>query len=186
MSEPKEEKPEEFKTQDELPTDDLKQQIETHTHTGAGTSQVNSDNVIRNWKSACRVYLAASTQNINSLVITKVAYETKDYDLSNEFDTTNNQFVANKDGYYQIDASAELQLSVASDIRIHLYKNGAAYEYVKTRRGDSGGSQSMNISTMIKLVAGDYIDIRADHATEQTDTINGGTTKTWLNIYKIY
>lgn len=140
-----------------------------------------------------RVYLAASQTGVADAVTTKVAWDTKTFDTGNNFDvTTNRRFTAPVSGFYQINATLSIlspgNTMVAS--LAYLYKNGAnIQEFGNTYPNVGVGNQvnvDHNLSTLIQLVAGDYLEIFGyGDVTTSTVTFNGGAAISSFSGYLV-
>ena len=70
----------------------------------------------------------SSNQNTTSTVLTKLIFNTKDFDTASAFDaTTNYRFTPQVAGYYQINVTAFIN-GANTAVAIYLYKNGTAYQ----------------------------------------------------------
>ena len=93
-------------------------------------------------------------QSLTAAVVTKVNFQTKEFDLTSAFDTTSMRFTPKVAGYYSITGNVYVG-SPASGL-IYLYKNGAVYKYGEY-------TPSENISTLSCLVyfngTTDYLEL---------------------------
>jgi len=124
---------------------------------------------------------SANTQTVSNSTTTKIAFNTKEFDTANCFDsTTNYRYTPNVAGYYQFNSSAQFAYTSTTRMRIELYKNGALYKRLTdaavAMNSITGGSVVyMNGST-------DYVEIYATITGTGTLTVNGGTADvTWFN-----
>ena len=141
-----------------------------HVGTGSGLTS-NSWNTIvdnlndlnsRSSSMPCFSAYSAVSQYPATSVATKVALNTKEYDVTNAFDaTTNYRFQPTVAGYYQINAgismSADTNLTNAD---ILIYKDGAAYygQHIDTNSGNQYADVST--STLVYLNGTtDYIEL---------------------------
>lgn len=133
-----------------------------------------------------RAYLA-SDATINTGGARKILFDTETYDALNEFDpTTNHRFTATRRGYYEINAVVmEDPTTDAISFSIFIYKNGSAITQ-KTQGSSGTDILSLQITDVLFLEAGDYIEIYVDSAEAGNITAKGGSTKTFLNIHRIY
>ena len=70
----------------------------------------------------------SSNQNTTSTVLTKLIFNTKDFDTASAFDaTTNYRFTPQVAGYYQINVTAFIN-GANTAVAIYLYKNGTSYQ----------------------------------------------------------
>lgn len=104
----------------------------------------------------------------------KLAFNTKDYDTSSNFDNvTNNRFTAPIAGFYHFESQAYIEGS-SNGISIALYKNGSLW-----KRGSfsvpAGNDQSSDVSETIQLAAADYVEVY--YTGTSTRTILGDTSR---------
>lgn len=82
----------------------------------------------------------SSAQNLASSTVTKLQFQTEEWDTANCFDnTTNYRFTPNVAGYYQVNGSLRANTSF-NTMQVALYKNGSNYKegnYVQTNMGQS-------------------------------------------------
>jgi len=116
---------------------------------GSGISVTNASGAItiantQNTGPAFSAY-QSSAQTLSSGTFTKIQFQTKEYDTASCFDnTTNYRFTPNVAGYYQVNASVQINVT-ASSINIQLYKNGSVtkslqYSSPTTINGASGSA----------------------------------------------
>ena len=124
---------------------------------------------------------SANTQTLSNSTTTKIAFNTKEFDTANCFDsTTNYRYTPNVAGYYQFNSSAQFAYTSTTRMRIELYKNGALYK----RLTDSNVAMNSITGGSIVYMNGstDYVEIYATITGTGTLTVNGGTADTtWFN-----
>lgn len=109
----------------------------------------------------------ATAQTIPNQVWTIVQYDTKTYDVQNEYDNvTNFRFTASKAGKYSVNAyvlTALVAWSAGHAAMLGLFKNGTlvANGYRSLVFAAINGYLSLMLSTDVDLAVNDYIDIRA-------------------------
>lgn len=137
-------------------------------------------------QSGCAGYLGTA-QSINNASATKVMFDTKEYDLQNEYDNvTNYRFTATKDGKYLITCKITFSdaLNTTDRIFVSIYKNGS--EYKNSDVGGSNGTyQGPIISTVVHLVAGDYIEFYVYQATGASKSLCNSPSYTYFSITKV-
>lgn len=136
------------------------------------------------------VYLAASQTGIADSTVTKILFDTEEFDTNNNF--ASSTYTVPVSGFYQINAYVEVESAANNGIasQLYLYKNGAA---IKTggRLYPSISSTvavdiPMNISTLVQLTAGDTLDIRAlFDVNSGTVTAIGGATISSFSGYLV-
>jgi len=121
----------------------------------------------------------SANQNLTSGVTTKIQFNTEQFDTDNCFDpTTNYRFTPTKAGYYQINATHNVEDTGAGSSPISwIYKNGAAYTNVcyQSPAGDclesAGVVMYLNGST-------DYVECYAYTAGATTRRVKSGENLT--------
>jgi hypothetical protein len=125
----------------------------------------------------------------------KIAFDTENFDEKAEFDpVTNNRFTAREEGYYQVNARARLVVTTntaAGDtVSIAIYKNGAIYStgtilaLATSTNVDIDNNDAPNVSDLIPLAAGDYVEIFFFQNTAVSQNIDNGTEVTYFSIHK--
>lgn len=127
---------------------------------------------ISGWSSSVQMSDSADTRVVSAVVsrassqsltaaLTKVAYNSVNYDSHNLFDTTNNRYLVSVAGEYEFSAMFSFSTSSSSGVAdCFLYKNGSAVanrqQYIPISSATlSGGS----VTFKDKAVAGDYYEI---------------------------
>lgn len=116
------------------------------------------------------VYRSAAWLTGTANQFNKVAFDTKLFDTSSNFDVvTNNRFVAPIAGFYQFSATVKNSGS-ADYIQIALYKNGAVAKNGVGMINAAGAIQmGLTVSGLIQLAATDYVEVfYFDNGTNQT------------------
>ncbi len=137
-------------------------------------------------QSGCAGYLGTA-QSISDSSATKVAFDTKEYDLQNEYDnTTNYRFTATKDGKYLITCKITFSdaLNTTNRIFVSIHKNGSEYKNSDVG-GSSGTYQGPIISTVVHLTAGDYIEFYIFQQTGASKSLYNSSVYTYFSITKI-
>ena len=108
---------------------------------------------------AFSVYLSAS-QTVTSTSVTKVAFNTKQFDTNTNFDTvTNYRFTPTIAGYYQLNAAIYASATAQTNGNIQFWKNGALYTYGSALSA-SGNNQCVNGSVIMYLNGStDYVEL---------------------------
>ena len=107
----------------------------------------------------------SSAQTLSSNTITKLQFQTEEWDTANCFDnSTNFRFTPNVAGYYQVNGSLRANTSF-NTMQVTLYKNGSSYKagnYVQTNMGQS------TVSCLVYLNGTtDFIELYGIFATGQ-------------------
>ncbi|MEZ4816572.1 MAG: hypothetical protein R2776_01165 [Flavobacteriaceae bacterium] len=88
---------------------------------------------------------------------TKILFDATLFDTNTDFDTTNNRFVAPRDGYYRVNCAVAASNSSAGGLFLNIYKNGVIYQ--RDNLGTSANSQFKTIHGIVALNAGEYVEI---------------------------
>jgi hypothetical protein len=119
----------------------------------------------------------SSAQTLTANAITKLQFQTKEFDTANAFDsTTNYRFTPQVAGYYQVNGAFSATANRTYSV-IYLYKNGSNFKSVVS--GNSTTGQGTSISTLIYLNGStDYIEIYALNGV--TQNITNSQQETWF------
>ena len=138
---------------------------------------------------ACQVYMSTNMTSLGNDTLTKLEFDTEDFDTDSAYDTTNKKFTvpANKGGKYLINACAYVAAGVDMYTQIHIYKNGSSVAYNYNHGSASaGGSLSNNITRIITLAATDYIEFYvATNATTRTVYTSNNIARTTASIVRL-
>lgn len=108
--------------------------------------------------------VATGTFSCSNSTHTQITFNTENFDTDNFHSTTTNTsrvtIPTGKDGYYQINCGVEWDANATNSRYISLYKNGTR-TYTSICSASSGSYPHSRLSTIINLVAGDYIEIYA-------------------------
>jgi hypothetical protein len=121
-----------------------------------------------------------TTQNVASGV-TKILLDTKSYDTGSNFDaTTNHRFIAPAAGFYQFTGSAQINGDLQGAVA--LYKNGSQIRVGSATTTAANASRTSNVSDLVPLSAGDYIELYWTSATGAW-TLTNSALITYLTGY---
>jgi hypothetical protein len=138
---------------------------------------------------ACQVYMSTNMTSLGNDTLTKLEFDTEDFDTDSAYDTTNKKFTvpANKGGKYLINACAYVAAGVDMYTQLHIYKNGSSVAYNYNHGSASaGGSLSNNITRIITLAATDYIEFYvATNATTRTVYTSNNIARTTASIVRL-
>lgn len=129
---------------------------------------------------AFSAYLSAS-QSVTSTVVTKIAFNTKEFDTASCFDaTTNYRFTPTVAGYYQVNIVLLCNATTSSLNLTSLYKNGAQFKTADNRPSTSGGVNITNTISVIVSMNGttDYLEVynRIDGTSPSIIGLSTGST----------
>tara|TARA_R110000803_G_scaffold73123_1_gene136892 strand:- start:127 stop:699 length:573 start_codon:yes stop_codon:yes gene_type:complete len=108
-----------------------------------------------------------TAQTLANVTVTKAAFNNQLFDTDNAFDTSTNRFTVptGKAGIYSIGAHLRLATGVSNlNLAVmYLYKNNAIakYAYNNHDANGRGAADSIALTTLLDLNAGDYLEIFA-------------------------
>ena len=138
-------------------------------------------------QSGCRVHRSA-IQSIPNSTWTKVNFDTEDWDIQSEFDsTTNYRFTSTKAGKYLVSASI-LYNTVADGTRVDIAiaKNGIKVESAISYAAKADAYPTVCVTSVLNLSAGDYVEIETLHDGGTSYDVSDDNKYTWLTIHKIH
>jgi hypothetical protein len=98
--------------------------------------------------------------SVSNNVVTKIPFNTKEFDTNNCFDSaTNYRFTPNIPGYYQINALLYFGSGSSGYMRLYLYKNGSAYTQGNMVPFTSITGQLLVFSQCVYANGSDYFEI---------------------------
>lgn len=131
-----------------------------------------------------RAYMAYD-QSIPALVLTKVAFNTKETDSLGEFNTSTYRFTAQNSGIYLVSASVLIGVlgsTTDTEKQLQVYKNGTVYR-ICDNAGKMGVGSSTLITTTVALNANDYLEFYV--YARIGFTLSGSAGWNWLSIVRI-
>jgi len=132
------------------------------------------------------IYYLGTNQSIPDNTEIVVAYDTKEKDSLEEFDTANNRWVATQQGDYSIKAGARLALPKdGCRFYLKIRKNGSNIAAAELHSGLADGYLEANVTTDVEMDEGDYIDAVVLHTHGDARNIQGSRDQTNISIYKI-
>jgi hypothetical protein len=133
-------------------------------------------------KAAFRAYAASSQLNLTANTWTKINIDTKNFDYGSNFDTTNKRFVAPVAGYYQINCAGEFTTRTNSaTYEIAIYVNGAAVSVKRYSTNAAGDAMGLVISDVVRLAAGDYVEMFMKSNNASTNDTLEGSIYTYMS-----
>ncbi|RLE52458.1 MAG: hypothetical protein DRJ26_04705 [Candidatus Methanomethylicota archaeon] len=152
----------------------------------AGTQVLNisSAGILTFFKqSGCSVYLSVD-QTISAATTAKIQFDTVNFDIQNEYDTTNYRFTASESGIYIVATQVFFDVGAASDLlRIYIKVNGITQAKSAITTADAN-FHVLLLSHILQLSAGDYVEIYAANLSSD-DIIKAGNENTKMAIVKV-
>ena len=122
---------------------------------------------------AFSVYLTSAT-NLTNNTLTKVSFDTENYDTNNAVSSGTFTVPTGQGGKYFI--YAQLSIACTSQSSTWIYKNGSIVtQNVIEASGNYFSDISSTVSALLDLTAGDYIEIYGRGISTGTVTLNGGS-----------
>lgn len=134
---------------------------------------------------AVSAYMGSTMNNVSG---TTLQYNTENYDVGNDFNTTNYTFTAPADGYYHVNVHADCSgITDGSTCVITLRLNGATDIVEMVERSPSADNTfSVLLSETIFLSSGNTLIVRAD-SSDGSNAIAGGNRKASnLSILRVF
>lgn len=140
--------------------------------------------------SSFRAYPSAVTNISTANTLTKVSFQTKDYDVLSEYDTTTSRFTASKTGLYVLTASLGIGVVTTPQLQLAVYKNGSIWFYLNHfYSGSVTSAPAIDISgsSVVKLSAGDYLEIYCASSVVLTTTngVLANSQRSYFSIVKV-
>jgi hypothetical protein len=108
----------------------------------------------------------SSAQTLSSGTLTKIQFQTEEFDTANAFDsTTNYRFTPQVAGYYQITAAISISTTNTPTV-LYLYKNGAINKYI-CQSGTAALGSGFGTALVYLNGSTDYIELYAIITTGQ-------------------
>lgn len=129
---------------------------------------------------ACRVYRDAALTiggGAESLL-----FDTKNFDLGNNFNTSTGIFTAPVTGYYMVSVTAAAtDVDIDGQLVVYIFVNGAAYAVGTTYAPASTSDPRTTATSLVPATAGQAIEGYVDCSS--TEALNPGTLDTYMSIY---
>ena len=124
----------------------------------------------------------SSAQSFANGIITKVQYQTEEFDTASAFDsTTNYRFTPLISGYYQINASIAWSGTTSSYAVVYIYKNGTSYKAGNLGTGNAAGQLCIVSSIVFFNGSTDYIEIYAQQAVGSSQNSAATSSTVYVN-----
>src|SRR3989339_639349 len=162
-------------------------------HTEGGSAGI----VDMNHQSRARGYLTTAT-SISSGTATWAAipFDAESYDSQSEFDVSGNNFTAKEDGYYQVNARTEFEITgtpaLGATISIAIFIDGSLYAQGNILQLTDNFIDTYFlyncapvVSDVIPLTAGQVVTIRVIQDTGASQNIKSGSGKTYVSVHKL-
>ena len=127
----------------------------------------------------------SANESITTSTSTKISFDTKDFDLTNDFDTSTYRFTPSIQGYYQFNFSVFMDCNNTQGIfRGELYKNGSLH-----RRGlmnaDSVAQDTTAVGSILVYANGttDYFELYIHHTFGVTRNLLSNSSLTYFQGY---
>ena len=112
----------------------------------------------------------SNVTNQNYSTVTKLTFwDNEVFDIGGNFDSsTDYDFTAPVNGYYQINANVTLRDLTGGFVKMYLYKNGSHYTGAMSENESEGNEDrfTLVLSEVVQLDATDTIDVRIDTSSD--------------------
>lgn len=134
---------------------------------------------------ACFAWEDSNQVNLPDGVFTKMEFNTVDFDTHNAYSTVNNRFTAPMAGIYELTSQIRLDGgSAANETECSIYKNGS--EFIRTNKNVVAGGDGIIVQGLLRLNAGDYLEVFVENNSGGTRTTSTTTTRdSNLSIKKV-
>lgn len=160
--------------------------------TGTNTAMtIDSNGNILKPNLICFDYYLSANQNLTNSAWTKLAFNTKAFERGgNNFNTTDNRFVAPIDGIYMFSTQVNHHADTfASGYQYSgFFKNGSPYRYtsgLRIQNQQIKADHTQNGSVMMELSANDYVEVYAYNDTSGTPVVFGGIGRCGFSGYLV-
>lgn len=142
--------------------------------------------LIATTNSKARVYLESGAQSHGGGGWEKILFDTVNFDVNSEYDyTTNFNFIAQSDGYYQVNSRCLFtSINDRGDYGISLFINDTHYSQGNRITNYFGGEIGLVVSDLVYLATNDKLEIFA-YDVGGGVSIERGTDITYLSIHKL-
>lgn len=123
-----------------------------------------------------------TTQSIATGVITKVTYQTVDYDTHGGWNAANNRYYVPVSGLYYVSAIQQYS-SAVTDNRVYVYKNGSLDRYLDLRGSITTATGSG--SGLVQCNANDYLEIYTIQGSGGSVNLNGSSTSNCFQVFRL-
>jgi hypothetical protein len=136
-------------------------------------------------------YKTSAGQSIAGSTATIIDFGTKDYDSNGSITTGASwKFTAPVAGIYEVSTAVlfnTASFTGTNSIELRLFKNGSLYSIVDRLTINSTATTYFGTSGSgkIRLIAGDYIDIRVQHTEGSNRSLYADDTYNWIEVTKV-
>ena len=133
-----------------------------------------------------RAYRTGNQSMPGASAFTKIQLNSEDFDTNNNFDsTTNYRYTAPVDGFYCFQGAVTSAPTAGDSHSCYLYKNGSAIARGNALVVYVTFTHTFVVTTMIKLVAGDYIELYYQNGAPGAHNVNGNSNQTFLSGFLV-
>jgi hypothetical protein len=126
-----------------------------------------------------------ANQSISNNTTTKVTFNATEFDLTSDWDGTNNRLTPSVEGYYQVNSA--IYWSAPVDQKLHqimIRKNGSTIKFGNISTASGTTNISLNLSTLVYANGTtDYFEIYCYHSNGSSKDIRNLTTTTYFDMH---
>ena len=130
-------------------------------------------------------YRSSAATITNNSVDTKVTYNTEEFDDRNEFSTSTGTFTAAAAATYRIHAQLSSLSAGVGTIIMTIRKNGGNFKQKLTQSPASSAYFSADVSGVLRVAAGDTIEIYFQNTTNANFAVHASSTTSFINITEV-
>jgi hypothetical protein len=135
---------------------------------------------------AARAFRGTPAQSIPNSSITKVQLNSISIDKTGSFDNvTNYRYTFRSPGIYRVSANVRYAPNATGVRVVYIYKNGSTYASKDTFNGTASYSVGTDVSTLIEVVAGDYVECFTYQDSGGALDLSAGSNLTFFDVEKI-
>ena len=126
-----------------------------------------------------------TSQSISPSTTTKLELANVQWDVQNEYDTTNSRFTASEAGKYLAIFSVHWETTEDQrEFQVRIHKNGSVLALTKLRTSGSGELAHI-VSKVFDLAAGDYLEFYVRHEGASSHNVIVTGTSSWATVIKV-
>lgn len=127
-------------------------------------------------------------QTISAGATTQINHATEIYDLGNEYNTTNKNFIVGTSGIYHIISGVQVNANLEANVEymVYIFRNNAVLSRHSITYGKTSGYPVFQCAWMGTLSAGQTIDTRFTNLGTGAIVIGGGNDYHYLSIQRVY
>ena len=132
-----------------------------------------------------RVY-NSSTQSITQGSFVKLQFNTEDFDIGSDWDTSNYRFTAPVTGYYQVNAGIIYDnVTDGKFFYLAIFVNGSEYATSITQAAGATSDPNVTVSGLVYCASGQYIEFYTYNEDTTARIVKTGQNRNWGDIHLV-